>query len=229
VRYGEGLFVGYRWYDARGMDVTFPFGHGLSYTTFTYGKLSPAVDGDDIVATVNVTNSGKVRGREIVQAYVAVPGSAQVRVPRSLGGFASVELDAGESRDVLIRIERSELEYWDVRVDRFVVEPGRYEVSVGASSRDLRATASIDVAGEVLRIPLTLESTMGEVMANPVAAQLVAAAMPATPFSDSSGDALGMDIARMMESIPIERLVAFSGGAVTREQLGMLLAAANAS
>jgi beta-glucosidase len=228
VRYGEGLFVGYRWYDARGLDVTFPFGHGLSFTTFTYGKLSLTAEGDDIVATVAVTNSGTVRGREIVQAYVAVRDSAQIRVPRSLGGFASVELDPGESREVNIRIERTELEYWDVRVDRFVVEPARYEVSVGASSRDLRATASIDLAGEVLRIPLTLESTMGEMMANPVAAQLVAAAMPTTPFSDAGGEAMGMDIARMMEGIPIERLVAFSGGAVTREQLAMLLAAANA-
>jgi beta-glucosidase len=228
VRYAEGLHVGYRWYDARDLDVTFPFGHGLSYTTFSYGEVALVVDGDAIVATVDVTNTGERRGREVVQAYVAVPGSQQARVPRTLGGFASVELDPGATATATIRIERTELEYWDVRLDRFVLEPGRYEVSVGASSRDLRATASVDLAGEAVRIPLTLESTLGEVMANPVAAQFIGQAMAAMPMP-TEGEALGMDFGRMMASVPIERVVGFSGGLVTREQLEQLIAAANAA
>ncbi|GAA4679964.1 glycoside hydrolase family 3 C-terminal domain-containing protein [Frondihabitans cladoniiphilus] len=229
VRYGEGMFVGYRWYDARDLDVTFPFGHGLSYTTFAYSPVSLSVEGDDVLAALTITNSGSRAGREVVQAYVSVPGSKQVRVRRSLGGFASVELEAGESRDVVVRIERSELEYWDIRLDRFVLEPGDYGISVGSSSRDLRTHAVVHLEGEHLRIPLDIESTLSEVMANPVGAPLVKAAMRETPFSDEGSEALGMDLDRMMQSIPLERLITFSGGKVTRDHLEDILDKANAS
>jgi beta-glucosidase len=229
VRYGEGLFVGYRWYDARHLDVMFPFGHGLSYTTFDYSTVALATDGDDILATFTVTNSGDRSGREIVQSYVSVPGSKQVRVPLSLGGFASVELDPGESKETTVRVERAELEYWDVELERFVLEPGTYEISVGASSRDLRQSATIDLIGEPTRIDLTLESTIGEVMENPVGAPLIQIAMKSTPFDAEGSDALGLDLARMLQGVPIYRLVAFSGGKVTRKQLDKLVEAANAS
>jgi beta-glucosidase len=225
VRYAEGLHVGYRWYDARELDVLYPFGHGLSYTSFAYGAASARTDGDDIVVSVEVANTGERAGREVVQAYVSVPDSAQVRVPRALAGFASAELAAGESRVVEIRLDRRDLEYWDVRLDRFVLEGGRYVVSVGASSRDLRASAEVEVAGDAVVIPLTLESTMGEVMANPAAAALLASAMPASEAP--AGDAMGTDMARMMASIPIERTLSFGDGGATREQLEQLLAAAN--
>jgi beta-glucosidase len=229
VRYGEGLFVGYRWYDARELTVTFPFGHGLSYTTFEYGTPSLTTYSDSIDVTVSVTNSGSVAGREVVQAYVSVPNSEQVRVPRSLGGFASVELAPGGTRDASIHIDRTELEYWDVRLDRFVLEPGSYEISVGASSRDLRGSVSVELSGEVVKFPLTPESTMGEVMANPVAAQLVGSALAPMMPAGGANDAMGIDFAKMMASIPIERIIGFAGGAVTREQLDQLLAAANGS
>lgn len=97
VRYGEGLFVGYRWYDARGLDVTFPFGHGLSYTTFGYDGLDVRAEGESIRVAARVTNTGSRAGREIVQIYAAVPGSAQVRVPRALVGFAAAELAAANN------------------------------------------------------------------------------------------------------------------------------------
>ena len=227
VRYGEGLFVGYRWYDARDAAVAFPFGHGLSYTAFGYGEPVLRAEGDGIVATVTVSNTGTRRGREVVQAYVSVPGSAQQRALRSLGGFASVELEPGESREVEIVIERTELEYWDVRIDRFVLEPGRYEVVVGASSRDLRGRASIELPGDRVTIPLTLESSLGEIMANPAAAQVLAQAMGSFPLPAGGSDALGVDLQRMMASVPVERVVGFSGGAVTRAQLQQLLDVAN--
>lgn len=224
VRYSEGLYVGYRWYDARDLEVAFPFGHGLSYTTFEYGQASARVDGDTVVVALDVINMGDRAGREIVQAYVSVPDSAQVRVPRALGGFASVDLQAGERREVEIRIERSDLEYWDVRLDRFVLESGHYVVSVGSSSRDIRTRVGVELAGDDVSFPLTLESTMGEVLSNPVAAALIAQAMPTPDVPD--GDAMGTDMARMMASIPIDRTLMFGGG--TREQLEQLLAAANA-
>lgn len=227
VRYAEGLYVGYRWYDARDLDVVFPFGHGLSYTTFEYGQASAQTEGEEIVVAFTVTNTGTRAGREVAQAYVSMPESTVTRVPRALAGFASVDLDAGEVRNVEIRIDRSDLEYWDVRLDRFVLEGGRYVIKVGASSRDLRTSAEAELAGDEVFFPLTLESTMGEVMANPTAAALISQAMP---LPEASGDdSMGTDMARMMASIPIERMLTFAGGGATREQLEALLAAANAS
>ncbi|MCS3842374.1 glycoside hydrolase family 3 C-terminal domain-containing protein [Microbacterium sp. AK031] len=226
VRYAEGLHVGYRWYDARDLDVAFPFGHGLSYTTFEYGAASARAQGDGIVVGIEVTNTGQRAGREVVQAYVSVPESAQVRVPRALAGFASVDLEPGERREVEIHIDRRDLEYWDIRLDRFVLESGRYVVTLGSSSRDLRASVEVELGGDEVSFPLTLESTMGEVLSNPTAAALIAQAMPMPDLPE--GDAMGTDMARMMASIPIERTISFSGGSATREQLEQLLAAANA-
>ena len=227
VRYSEGLHVGYRWYDARELEVAFPFGHGLSYTTFEYGAASARAEGDGIVVGIEVTNTGDRAAREVVQAYIAVPESAQVRVPRALAGFASAELEPGERRAVEIHIDRRDLEYWDIRLDRFVLESGRYVVTLGSSSRDLRARVEVELAGDEVSFPLTLESTMGEVMSNPTAAALIAQAMPMPDAPE--GDAMGTDMARMMAGIPIERMISFSGGSVTKEQLEQLLAAANAN
>ena len=118
VRYGEGLFVGYRWYDARRLDVAFPFGHGLSYTTFAYGDATaPSPDGD-VEVRVTVTNTGDRAGREVVQVYTALPGGAIQRPERELKAFASVALEAGESREVVLTVRRKDLAYWDVRIDR---------------------------------------------------------------------------------------------------------------
>ncbi len=228
VRYGEGLFVGYRWYDARELEVGFPFGHGLSYTSFRYDDLALAADGGDIVVRATVVNTGARAGREVVQAYVSLPGSAVQRPARWLGGFASVELEPGESATVELRVERRDLEYWSVELDRFVLEPGEYRVELGASSRDLRLSGEVELAGDQLRPPLTMESTLGEVLAHPIAGEIVAQQLAAMPMAQADGAALGMDMMRMMMSIPIGRIVAFGGGQITREQLEQLIAAANA-
>jgi beta-glucosidase len=230
VLYGEGIFVGYRWHDARDLPVTYPFGHGLSYTTFGYGDLRLSAGEAGISVTVTVANTGSRAGREVVQAYVGLPASTVARAPRELKGFAVVDLEPGESRDVVIEVRRDDLAYWDRRVDRFVVEGGEYAVSVGASSRDLRASGSVTVAGDALRIPLTLESTLMEVLSDPVAAAIVtetfAALMP--PDDLDATDAMGVDILSLIGSAPVSRVVSLSGGEVTREQLEQLLAKANA-
>jgi beta-glucosidase len=229
VAYGEGIFVGYRWHDARDLPVTYPFGHGLSYTTFGYSGLRLTATGDRIEVKVTITNTGDRAGREVVQAYAAVPGSAVSRAPRALAGFAVVDLAPGQAREVVIGIRQEDLAYWDPRVDRFIVEPGSYQVSVGASSRDLRLAGSIEVTGEVLRIPLTLESTIAEVVTDPVAGPIVAEAFATQLPVGAAGtqEALGVDILSLIGSAPVGRLVSFSGGAVTREQLEQLLADAN--
>jgi beta-glucosidase len=230
VLYGEGIFVGYRWHDARDLAVSYPFGHGLSYTTFGYSGLSLAAGPDGIEVLMTVTNTGDVAGREIVQAYTGLPGSAVSRPPRELKGFAAVDLEPGESREVTIALRRDDLAYWDRRAGRFVVEGGGYEVSVGASSRDLRVTGRVDVAGDAFRLQLTLNSTIAEVLADPVAGPRLAAGLAAMmPADDKAADALGADLFSLIGSAPVGRLVSLSAGSVTRDQLERLLGEANAA
>jgi beta-glucosidase len=225
VLYGEGLYVGYRWYDARDMEVAFPFGHGLSYTSFAYSDLELEQDGTGITAHLTVTNTGDRAGREIVQFYVAKPDSAVSRAPRELKGFTGVTLEPGHSERVSVLLPREDLAYWEVRADRWVVEGGEYVVSAGASSRDLRATAAIVVEGDALRLPVTLDSTLGEVMADSRGAALLARAFT-PPAAEGSDNAMGVDMARMMASIPIRRLASF--GPTGLDELEALVARINA-
>lgn len=232
VRYGEGVFVGYRWYDARRMDVAFPFGHGLSYTTFSYGAPSATVvDSGDIRVTVPVTNAGEVDGREVVQVYVAPESSIVERAPRELKAFVSVALAAGETQDVSVLVRREDLAYWDIRVDRFVVEGGAYRVEVGASSRDLRGETSVHVAGDEVRIPLTANSSIGELLAHPVVGPIVREQL--SGGQDAAGGATDAGImsdeamAKMMASFPIGRLAGFPGMGIDRAQVGQLIALGN--
>ncbi|SHI67143.1 beta-glucosidase [Nocardiopsis flavescens] len=207
VLYGEGLYVGYRWYDARETEVAFPFGHGLSYTEFAYSDLRLEQGADGITAHLTVTNTGGRAGREVVQFYVSKPGSRVSRAPRELKGFTSVALEPGQGERVSVLLAREDLAYWEVRADRWIVEGGEYTVSAGASSRDLRVSAPVEVEGDELRLPLTLDSTLGEVMADPRAAAILAEHLPA-PQGDDAGQAMGVDMARMMESIPLGRIAA---------------------
>ncbi len=228
VRYGEGLFVGYRWYDARDLEVSYPFGHGLSYTTFAYSDAAVSSDASGLTVRVTVTNTGDRAGADVVQVYTSLPGSAVVRAPRELKGFAKVALEAGESREVAVHVRREDLAYWDTRVDRWLVEGGTYTVEVGASSRDIRATAQVDVEGDAVRVPLTLESSIGELMAHPVASQFIMQAMAADDTL-TAGLMADPGMFKMMESFPIGRLASFPGMPIGREQVEQLLAAANAA
>lgn len=228
VRYGEGLFVGYRWYDARDAAVRYPFGHGLSYTTFAYSGLSVAGDASGLTVRVTVTNTGSRAGREVVQVYTGRAGSAVQRAPRELKGFASIELAAGESREVEIGVRREDLAYWDLRVDRWVVEGGEYAVEVGASSRDIRLSAMAEVEGDAVRLPLSLESSIAEVAADPIAGPIVMQAMAsfAGGMADTDiFDAAGLE--KMMASFPIGKLVGFPGVPATPDQIQQLIDAAN--
>ena len=233
VRYGEGLFVGYRWYDARRMDVAFPFGHGLSYTTFAYGDATATVDAvGDLEVSITVTNTGDRAGREVVQVYTSLPGSSVQRAPRELKAFASVALEAGESKDVVLTVRRADLAYWHVRADRWVVEGGDYAVEVAASSRDIRSSTSVAVAGDSVSLPLTRESSLGEVFAHPVAGPMLQGAMAGMAHTMEGAASImpeGVSMDRMMESFPIGRIGMMAGGSVSAEMIDGLLAMANAS
>lgn len=236
VRYGEGVLVGYRWYDAKRLPVAFPFGHGLSYTTFEYGPARAGRAGDgsgDVLVTVPVRNAGDRAGREVVQVYASYAGRSVVqRAPRELVGFRGVELRPGESRDVEVRVPRSDLAYWDVRVDDWVVEGGAYTFEVGASSRDIRAAVGLELDGDAVEVELTLQSSVSELLDHPVAGPrareemdevLSSAGLDGADGSGSPAMSAGA-MQQMMGSLPLARLTSFTGGAVTEEWLVELLA-----
>ena len=143
VQYREGLYVGYRYYQTAGVPVAFPFGYGLSYTSFAYSDLKVTVDS----VTLTVTNTGARDGAEIVQVYIAKPGAEIFRPAQELKAFARVPLAAGESRTVTLPLDDKAFRYWNTRTDGWEIEGGRYEVRVGASSADIRLTADVDIRG----------------------------------------------------------------------------------
>ena len=143
VQYREGLYVGYRYYQTAGVPVAFPFGYGLSYTSFAYSDLKVTADS----VTLTVTNTGARDGAEIVQVYIAKPGAEIFRPAQELKAFARVPLAAGESRTVTLPLDDKAFRYWNTRTDGWEIEGGRYEVRVGASSTDIRLTADVDIRG----------------------------------------------------------------------------------
>jgi beta-glucosidase len=230
VRYGEGIHVGYRGFDARRQEVAYPFGFGLSYTTFAFGEAT-ATAGDGIDITLPVTNTGARDGREVVQAYVSLPGSRVRRAPRELKAFANVPIAAGATETVTLHIDRSELAYWDVRLGRWVVEAGAYTLEIGASSRDIRTKLTVEVPGDQARYPLSPDSTLGEWLSDPRGAELlmdVFAKMAAEGGGGMAG-ALTLDPAmmQMAVSFPLARMAMFPGSPFTPEALADLAEAAN--
>ena len=141
--YTEGVFVGYRGYDARNIEPLFPFGFGLSYTTFVYSNLqvTPGANGD-LAATFSMKNTGKIAGDEVAQVYITPPSSPTPRPVRELKGFARISLQPGETKAVTVSIRKSDLAYWDPGTRKWTIPPGNYSAQVGPSSRDLPLTTS---------------------------------------------------------------------------------------
>ncbi|PWC06467.1 glycoside hydrolase family 3 C-terminal domain-containing protein [Mycetocola zhujimingii] len=224
VRYGEGVLVGYRWYDARELPVAFPFGHGLSYTTFSYRDAVATVTPDgDLDIRVAVTNSGGRAGREVVQVYTGLAPSIVERAPRELKAFAGVVLEPGETQEVALRVRRADLAYWDSRVEKWIVEPGVYRIDVASSSRDIRVSADVSVDGDELGLPITRNSTIGEVLAHPAAA----AALKRVVQRSSGGlaESADEDTQMMMASFPVGRAGMLG---ITADELEEFLSEANA-
>ena len=149
ANYPEGVFIGYRWYEKQGIAPLFPFGHGLSYTSFAYADLEIATPaGGDVVATVAVTltNTGERAGAEAVQLYVGDVEASVERPAKELKGFAKVFLQPGESRRVEIPLSRRDLSFWDVAGGDWKAEPGEFAVMVGASSADIRLRSAFRLA-----------------------------------------------------------------------------------
>lgn len=149
IEYREGIFVGYRWADKNKIQPLFPFGHGLSYTTFDYGKATiDKTEGtaDDVfTVSIPVTNTGDRAGREIVQLYVSDLKTTLPRPVKELKGFKKISLEPGQTETVTFEISRDDLSYFDADKHAWVVDPGKFEALVGASSRDIRSKVAFKV------------------------------------------------------------------------------------
>lgn len=149
VAYHEGIFVGYRWTDTRKIRPLFPFGHGLSYTTFGYGK--PVADRkvisveERITFTLTVRNTGEQTGKEVVQLYISDKKSSLPRPVKELKGFRKVELAPGEEKEVSFTIGREELSFYDDRIGEWVAEPGKFEAIIAASATDIKGTVGFEL------------------------------------------------------------------------------------
>ncbi|MDQ1521545.1 MAG: beta-glucosidase, partial [Actinomycetota bacterium] len=149
AEYGEGLLMGYRWYDTRGVEPHYPFGFGLSYTTFAFGEpvVSTPVfrDGDTVTVdvTVPITNTGERHGAEVVQCYVHDVEALVERPEHELKAFARVVLEPGETKPVTLTLDRRAFAYWGAAARDWIVEPGEFELRIGASSRDIQHTVRV--------------------------------------------------------------------------------------
>jgi beta-glucosidase len=173
VRYGEGVFVGYRAHDRLAQEVGYPFGHGLSYTTFAYEDLAVDVtgshaDGDlRLRVTCTVTNTGSRSGAEVAQLYVGDVAASVARPPRELRGFVRLELAPGESGTASYDLDARDLSFWSSSVRDWLLEAGDFEIAVGASSRDLRLSATVHVDAPRVAPPLGPMSSLEEWLADP--------------------------------------------------------------
>ena len=225
VRYGEGLFIGYRGYDATRTDVAFPFGFGLSYTTFALSDLNVATSGSvadgNLAAdlTVTVANTGPVAGAEVVQVYVRDVEASVARPVRELKGFAKVSLEPGESRQVTITLDQRAFSFWSELLGTWVIEAGEFAVEVGRHSRDLPLTRSVTIDAPPIAPPLTADSTLHEWMADPTGLALIREAVAAGQ-PDPTCDA---ELVSVIGTMPMSTLAAFQGMSVDHDTLDKLV------
>ena len=176
--YNEGIFVGYRWYDMRRMPVLFPFGHGLSYTTFEYTSCSVSKDTigdrDSVTVTVTVKNTGKLDGKEIVQLYVADKTKSTVRPPKELKGFEKVFIKAGQSAQVTFKLDKRSFAWYCTDLHDWYAAEGQYEILTGSSSRDIKLTKTVTFKTKaVLPLPITPDTALGDLMKDPRTKKLI--------------------------------------------------------
>lgn len=239
--YREGVFVGYRYYDKKEMPVLFPFGFGLSYTTFACSNLrlsgAKITDQEPLTATVTVTNTGSRAGKTVVQLYVGDKESTVLRPIRELKGFEKVELQPGESRDVTFTLDKRAFAYWNAAIHDWHVETGAFTIEVGQSSRDIEVSGEVTVESTVaLPRHYTADSIFMDVMADPKAkealgpmlASIQKAFAPNADASNTAQEAISADMGlAMMRYMPLRGLVSFSPDKVTDDTLKQLLDALN--
>lgn len=230
VVYQEGVFVGYRYYDKKKMDVLFPFGHGLSYTEYSYSnlRLDKKVMNEDeaLSVSVDVENTGSMAGKEVVQLYVADRESTVSRPVRELKGFEKVALEPGEKKTVSFLLNKRAFAYYEVSLHDWYVESGEFAIEIGRSSRDIALSDTVTV-NSLTRLPAVydLDTTIGDIMKDEEAYEAVKPFMKA--YMDTFGgggeagsEAISDDMNRaMLRYMPVRGILSFGGGSVSREKL----------
>jgi beta-glucosidase len=219
LNYGDGVFVGYRWHDARAIAPLFAFGHGLSYTSFEYADLRVMrVTGQAAEVSVVVRNTGPVGGAEVVQLYVRDVASTVARPPQELKGFEKVWLGTGEEATVTFALDSRAFSSWDEWSHGWVVERGEFEIRVGASSRDIRLTATLELEGDEPRRALTRLSPIRDVLAAPGGMDALRALTGREPGQGGLIDA---------PDVPVIKVATFSRGAISSGDVDRMLAGLN--
>ena len=238
TEYREGVFVGYRYYDKKKMDVLFPFGFGLSYTTFAFSNLRLSADSirdtDSLTVTATVTNTGKRAGKAVAQLYVGDVESTVIRPVRELKGFEKVLLQPGESKNVSFILDKRSFAYWNEEIHDWHVETGAFTIEVGDSSRDLplRAEVNVESTAELPR-HYTADSIYLDIMRDPKASEIMRAFMEKTmeifgheegaEGTEAAKEAISEDMTlAMMKYMPLRGILSF-GGAEAEGELNELL------
>lgn len=233
VEYREGLFVGYRYYDKVETAPLFPFGHGLSYTSFEYSKLridkQELFDTEQLHVRVSVKNIGTRAGKEAVQLYVRDVESSVLRPVKELKGFEKVSLEPGEEKEVTFVLDKRAFAYYNVDIKDWHVESGNFEILIGKSSRDIVLSERIHVKSSVkIKKNYTVNSTLEDIKEEPAAQQLVAMIRQSMAAVEES---IGMDVEALLSSIKIKSLIPMAqmmGQSIfTQEMLDGLLMAMN--
>jgi len=237
VEYKEGLFVGYRYYDAKEIEPLFPFGYGLSYTNFEYTDISvdknEVKDTDIVTVKVKVKNTGSIAGKEIIQLYVRDVESSVIRPLKELKGFEKVELQPGEEKKVTFILNKRSFAYYNIDIKDWHVESGDFEILIGKSSKEILLNGTIKVQSTVnLRKKFHRNSTVGDLMNDPKGKMIMQEMMQ--QFKQHKG--MGFNLSQMQNSemgqalikyMPLRSLINFSGGTLSEEMLDGLIAQLN--
>lgn len=233
VEYREGIFVGYRYYDKKKMPVLFPFGHGLSYTDFVYSRLRVSkehiLDTETLKVTVDVTNTGDMAGKEVIQLYVADKESTVIRPEKELRDFAKVKLEPGETKTVEFELTSRAFAYWNTQIHNWYVETGEFDILIGKSSRDIVLSKTVEVKGTTkLQVKYTLDTTFGDIMKDERAMGILQPLMKLDIFADDKEEGVAVAAISkemreaMIKYMPIRGAVSF-GGDCTLDELQSLL------
>ena len=222
VHYGEGIFIGYRAYDKLIQPVSYPFGFGLSYTTFQIEDVNVSVDGavtnGDLAVTVtaSITNTGQRAGAEVVQVYVEDVEASVARPLHELKGFVRVDLEPGETKQVSCQLDERAFAFWSRRFGQWVVESGEFIIAVGSSSRDLVTTEAITIDAPRLSLPLGPDSTLHEWLEDERGRELLTK-RDMRLLQDP-------ELIKVIGTMPMHTLAAFQGMALNHDELNELIA-----
>ena len=243
--YNEGIFVGYRYYTKKEMPVLFPFGYGMSYTTFVYSNLKLGADQikdtDKVTVSVDVTNTGKVAGKEVVQLYVSDRESEVFRPVRELKGFEKIELQPGETKTVTFELCKRAFAYWNTQIHDWHVETGVFDIQICKDADTVILSAPLTVESTVeLPMTFTEDSITMDIAKYPKAMAVIAEMMKAgmaifgdgeekPEESEAAKEAVSDEMGQaMMNYLPLRGLISFSQGRINHEVLKGLLDKMNA-